>query len=62
MSMFGADFLRRSRELLALDGVPSADIQYHPYGYLYLADEKGAAQLQENWLLQKFVATEYIKH
>ncbi|OXA59009.1 FAD-dependent oxidoreductase domain-containing protein 1 [Folsomia candida] len=58
MSMFGADFLRRSRELLALDGVPPADIQYHPYGYLYLADEKGAAQLQENWLLQKELGAE----
>lgn len=57
MAMHGAEFLRKSKELLAIDGVPPPDIQYNPYGYLYLADEKGAEQLQENWLLQKYVVT-----
>lgn len=55
MSMFGAEFLRKSKELLSIEGVPPPDIQYHPYGCLYLADQDGAAQLQENWLLQKYV-------
>jgi len=54
MALHGAEFLRKSRELLSIEGIPPPDIQYHPYGFLYLADEAKAEQVQENWLIQKY--------
>jgi len=52
MSLFSAEFLRKVPELLACDGHPAPDVQFNPQGYLFLASEAGAEQLQENWKLQ----------
>jgi FAD-dependent oxidoreductase domain-containing protein 1 len=62
MALHGADFLRKSKEILSIEGAPPPDIQYHPYGFLHLANEEGAAQLQENWLLQKYYYLIQIEH
>ncbi|ODN02183.1 FAD-dependent oxidoreductase domain-containing protein 1 [Orchesella cincta] len=53
MARFGTDFLRRVPRLLECDGSPPPDIQYHPYGFLQLADEAKAEELQESFLIQK---------
>lgn len=51
VSLHGIDFLRRGRELLAVDGdVP--DIAVREKGYLYLATAAGAGILAENHALQ----------
>ena len=52
MSLYGAEFLRKSSELLAVGGVKAPDVQFQPHGYLFLASEKGAQQLAENHKLQ----------
>jgi FAD-dependent oxidoreductase domain-containing protein 1 len=52
MSLFGAEFLRKSKQLLAVEGRDPPDVQFHPHGYLFLATEKGAQQLTENYRLQ----------
>lgn len=52
MSLFGADFIRNAQEYLGIDGEPPIDLQFRPYGYLYLASEAGAQQLTENSKLQ----------
>lgn len=48
MSLFGADFMRNCKENLG-EGV---NLNFVPNGYLFLASEQGAEQLQENSLLQ----------
>ena len=53
MSLFGADFLRNIKKYLTVEGHDPPDICFTPYGYLLLATEKGAAQLEENSRLQK---------
>jgi len=53
MSLFGAEFLREAKKLLAVDGQEPPDVQFHPHGYLFLASENGAEQLTQNHKLQK---------
>ncbi|XP_058452207.1 FAD-dependent oxidoreductase domain-containing protein 1 [Malaya genurostris] len=48
MSLYGADFLRDVKELLGDD----VHVNFTPHGYLMLASEQGAEQLQENSKLQ----------
>ncbi|PSN57396.1 hypothetical protein C0J52_02879 [Blattella germanica] len=52
MSLFGADFLRNIKDHLTVQGHDPPNICFTPYGYLFLASEKGAAQLEENARLQ----------
>jgi FAD-dependent oxidoreductase domain-containing protein 1 len=53
MSLYGAEFLRKSKKLLAYEGQDEVpDVQFHPHGYLFMASEKGAEQLQANHKLQ----------
>lgn len=48
MSLYGADFMRNAQEYLGED----VNVNFTPYGYLMLASEAGAEQLQENSRLQ----------
>lgn len=48
MSLFGADFLRNVKESLG----EHVNVNFLPYGYLFLASEEGAQQLHENSILQ----------
>lgn len=48
MSLYGADFMRNIKEHLGDD----VAVNFTPYGYLMLASEQGAEQLQENSRLQ----------
>ncbi|KAK4015385.1 FAD-dependent oxidoreductase domain-containing protein [Daphnia magna] len=52
MSLYGAEFLRKSKKLLSGEGLEGPDVQFHPFGYLFLATEKGADQLIANHKLQ----------
>ncbi|MBK9083566.1 MAG: FAD-binding oxidoreductase [Rhizobiales bacterium] len=52
VSMHGIDFLRRGREILAVDG-DAPDLTVREGGYLYLATEAGAHVLRENNALQR---------
>lgn len=52
MSLYGAEFLRKSQKLLSGENLEAPDVQFHPYGYVFLASEQGAQQLQENHKLQ----------
>ncbi|PNF23904.1 FAD-dependent oxidoreductase domain-containing protein 1 [Cryptotermes secundus] len=53
MSLFGAEFLRNINQHLSVEGHDPPDVQFTPCGYLFLASEKGAQQLEENAKLQK---------
>jgi len=53
MSLFGAEFLRNIKQHLSVEGHDPPDVQFTPYGYLLLATEKGAQQLEENACLQR---------
>uniref|UniRef100_A0A1Q3FJ94 Putative oxidoreductase n=1 Tax=Culex tarsalis TaxID=7177 RepID=A0A1Q3FJ94_CULTA len=48
MSLYGAEFMRNVKEHLGDD----VEVNFTPYGYLMLASEQGAEQLQENSKLQ----------
>jgi FAD-dependent oxidoreductase domain-containing protein 1 len=48
MSLFGADFIRKSKEYLG----EQVDVNFQPYGYLMLASEQGAETLKNNSRLQ----------
>lgn len=48
MSLYGADFIRRSKEHLGNE----VDLNFQPHGYLMLASEEGAQTLKENSRLQ----------
>lgn len=48
MSLYGADFIRRSKEILGDD----VDLNFQPYGYLMLSTEEGAETLKQNSRLQ----------
>lgn len=48
MSLFGADFLRNIKDTLG----EHVNVNFTPCGYLFLASEEGAQQLQENSILQ----------
>ncbi|XP_063589994.1 FAD-dependent oxidoreductase domain-containing protein 1-like [Penaeus indicus] len=52
LSLYGMDFLRRSPELLAVEGMEPPDVQFNPSGYLTLASEAGVEQLKENFTVQ----------
>jgi len=52
IGLFGADFLRRSHELLSVDGHP-CEIGFVEGGYLFLATEAGVPVLRENHALQR---------
>jgi len=52
MSLFGADFLRESKQLLSIDGKEAPDVQFNPHGYLFLSTKTGAEQLMANHKLQ----------
>lgn len=52
VSMYGIDFLRKAREILAVDG-DTPDIAVREKGYLYLATQAGAKILAENHVLQE---------
>lgn len=54
MAKYSAEFLRQVPQKLNCDGEAAPDIQFHPYGYLQLADEEHAQELQESWLKQKY--------
>ena len=53
MSLFGADFLRNIKKYLTVEGDSPPDVCFTPYGYLFLATEKGAEQLEANSRFQK---------
>ncbi|XP_053692776.1 FAD-dependent oxidoreductase domain-containing protein 1 [Sabethes cyaneus] len=48
MSLYGAEFLRDVKKLLGSE----VDVNFTPFGYLMLASEQGAEQLQQNSKLQ----------
>lgn len=52
MSLFGAEFLRNINEHLGVAGEEPIDVQFHPYGYLYLANNDDAAALEQNHRMQ----------
>ncbi|XP_075046556.1 FAD-dependent oxidoreductase domain-containing protein 1-like isoform X8 [Mixophyes fleayi] len=53
MSLFGAHFLQNINEYLDVTDEDPVDIQFNPSGYLFLASEKGAEILQENYRIQR---------
>ncbi|XP_047114857.1 FAD-dependent oxidoreductase domain-containing protein 1-like [Schistocerca piceifrons] len=52
MSMFGAEFLRNIKRYLHVEGDNPPDVCFTPYGYLFLATDRSAQQLEENVHLQ----------
>ncbi|XP_067001498.2 FAD-dependent oxidoreductase domain-containing protein 1 isoform X2 [Anabrus simplex] len=48
MSLFGAQFIRNIKRHLSVEGADPPDVQFVPNGYLFLATEDGAEQLQKN--------------
>lgn len=48
MGLFGAEFIRRANEYLKHD----VNVNFTPFGYLMLATEEGAEQLEKNSNLQ----------
>lgn len=52
MSLYGAEFLRNINEYLSIPHEDPIDVNFHPYGYLILASEKGAETLVNNSKLQ----------
>lgn len=60
MSLFGAEFIRNVNQYLGIDGQPAVDPCFHPYGYLMLASEQGAARLIDNSKLQNFLGAKNI--
>jgi glycine/D-amino acid oxidase-like deaminating enzyme len=51
VGLYGASFLHRARETLAVDGA-EPELSFRENGYLYLAGEAGAAILDENHITQ----------
>ena len=52
MSMFGAEFARRARHVLAVDG-EGPDLGFREQGYLFLVDHDNLATLEANCRLQR---------
>lgn len=52
MSLYGAEFLRQLNTHLGIAGEPPLNVNFHPYGYLLLATQKGAETLKTNSQLQ----------
>jgi len=56
LSLFGSEFLRNAPKLLAVEGQAVPDMQYHQYGYLFVASTpNGANCLRQNYDLQTSV-------
>lgn len=55
LSMYGMNFLRKSTQLLAVEGMDPPDMQFNAAGYLTLASEEGYEQLKENYEIQRYV-------
>lgn len=54
LSMYGAEFLRTSHNLLQVEDLDTPDMQFNPCSYLTLASEEGYTQLNENYELQRY--------
>lgn len=52
MSLYGADFLRNINDHLGIFNEPRIDVQFHPYGYLTLAQEHQSDVLRQSSKLQ----------
>ena len=52
MSLFGADFLRKAKRTLHVHDVEMPNLNFQPHGYLFLATEKGAEQMERNHQVQ----------
>lgn len=59
VSLHGIDFLRKGREILAVDG-DAPDLTVREGGYLYLATQAGAPVLRENNLLQRALGADIV--
>ncbi|NXU77842.1 FXRD1 protein, partial [Oreotrochilus melanogaster] len=55
MSLFSASFLRNINEYLGVPNEPPIDLQFQPSGYLFLASQKDAAELEA--AVQRFVTS-----
>jgi FAD-dependent oxidoreductase domain-containing protein 1 len=55
MSMYGCEFLRDAHRNLSVLGQDPPQVNYNPHGYLFLATEEGAAQLEENHQQQRLL-------
>lgn len=53
MSLYGAEFIRNIDKHLGIPGDPPIDVQFRPYGYLFMASEEGAQHMIENAKLQR---------
>lgn len=60
MSLYGAEFLRNINEHLHIPDEQPIDVNFHPYGYLILASEKGAETLIKNSKLQNSLGAKNI--
>ncbi|KAJ8893299.1 hypothetical protein PR048_005890 [Dryococelus australis] len=60
MSMFCAEFLRNIKTHLAVPNCDAPDVQFTPCGYLFLATENGAEQLEESAKLQRSVNVTFV--
>jgi glycine/D-amino acid oxidase-like deaminating enzyme len=59
VSLYGIDFLRKGREILAVDG-DAPDLTVREGGYLYLATQAGAPVLRENNVLQRALGADIV--
>ncbi len=59
LGSFGIEFLRRSAELLAVDGV-RPEVGLNEAGYLFLASESGKSVLEENHRLQRSLGADIV--
>ncbi|DAZ99207.1 TPA: hypothetical protein N0F65_008240 [Lagenidium giganteum] len=57
MSQYGAEFLHSAPTRLHVDGDDPPDMQFVQGGYLFLASEKGASVLQNNFVTQRNVGS-----
>lgn len=57
MASYGLDFYRNFSTEFAVDGV-AADISFRRQGYLFISDNGGAAQMEENFRLQESMGVE----
>ncbi|XP_045117784.1 FAD-dependent oxidoreductase domain-containing protein 1-like [Portunus trituberculatus] len=58
LSLYGASFLRRAPELLAVEGQDPVDLRFFPRGYLFLATPEGLKQMEENYKQQTSLGAE----
>ena len=58
MSAYGLEFYRRFETDMALDDGEPANIGFRRQGYLFVSDDGGAAQMEENFRLQEEMGVE----